>query len=420
MIVPTMEQRGGDRANNNEEQSLSSAIISRRKLLEMSGAAAAVGLAGCSSGDDTESTSTPLQGKNRSTATSEKYDTGTSQNTDAQQAVEDSTEETSTSPTESGAGTQTPQKNFSKLEKPFHNVPDPSNYLEEDILVQTIDNREINNEEALNRMSVMHRDFESIRDSLENDRLWGTIRENGGGEANRYRYDRAKNNDTGIELSDVLDWAQGKAGGELISYNVGQPRIEYGLGESGLTGTEWERKGKKNGWNTFSGFYRVGGSEAEPTKGLAAVKENQAIFVNEKVEVNRINMTNPYMEKPEVEDLDKLLDIWTKTVNKEGETLKSYAETDEDIAKLEEFYLNSEEGYEHMQIQDYNYEIEDIPDNKEIPAEAVTHNFGEESVTLAYHKLGQDGNIASPEEYVNGWRLPIMKLPYDLYYDRNT
>ena len=54
-----------------------------------------------------------------------------------------------------------------------------------------------------------------------------------------------------------------------------------------------------------------------------------------------------------------------------------------------------------MQIQDYNYEIEDIPDNKEIPAEAVTHNFDEESVTLAYHKLGQDGNVASPEEYVN-------------------
>lgn len=54
-----------------------------------------------------------------------------------------------------------------------------------------------------------------------------------------------------------------------------------------------------------------------------------------------------------------------------------------------------------MQIQDYNYKTEDDPDNKN-PAEAVTHNFDEETVTLAYHKLGQDGNKASPKEYVNG------------------
>jgi len=293
-----MQRQGEGRANNNEEQSLSSAIISRRKLLEMSGAAAAVGLAGCSSGDDTESTSTPLQGKTRDTATFQNTDgntepatqvetwansateeTYTDTKTDAETTTEPGTPEnteTSTSTETSEPTTQTtttpeePRIVDSPYDNPFHYVPDPEFFLEDSTVTP---------EDNLTYLPIVHKNYQSIREDVS-DEAWQIIKENEGG-PNEYSIprsdDRSKKPLTGITLDDVIDWTSGKAGGELIKYNITQEEIEEGLKAEGETGPgDYEQIGEKHGWNIFEGNYFLD-EKARISWGKAAVRGNRAI-----------------------------------------------------------------------------------------------------------------------------------------------
>lgn len=349
--------------------------FSRRNLLKTSLVGITAGIAGCissnSSNDDSKTTTEPEPNKDDST------------------------------PTDTPTPTEEPETSYTGLQGLFNNVPSRDWLINEEgeNLVESRTGLR-SGQEILDGVGMSHKNYMDIRESVDPE-IWDMMAEyeGGGREKDNYLSGRFKENTLGIDPKHVTDRTMGKAGGELLTFDVDQQTVWEGLqsgGEFEYTPVKPENGGVKHGWTVHKGSYEIEGAEGTG-RGLVATRYDetegtQAIFVN--TLTDDMSSTNG---EPKIKDLDKYLDLWIETVNTEedgeGNDRLGYAQTDKQVGKLQDIYQKGD--WDSIRITDYSDPIdtEYKSDREGSVASARMHNHKGQDVDIKEVVIYDDGSM---------------------------